>query len=495
MFSYTPAYPIHALSPLLHNAAFEVLNKSQAPQALVAGAVLAGASTCCQHLADVRLPTGQVCPISLAIMTIAESGERKTAVNNYFIKAIHQFQQEREADHRAAMKEYQSLNSAWLAERKGVERLIEKLSAADEVTTEAKNRLASIDEGKPEKPRKTKIVYNDTTAAALQHGLAEDSTSVALWTDEGGTVLGGRGVDNLPLLNSLWSSGSADVARRTSESFTVDGARMTLSVMTQRIVLEKFLTRKEGDARGTGFLARVLVAAPESTQGSRLVQSCVTDEELKCVAALQDWQKRMLEKGSHFSPPTSQLSFSPEARTVWLSFANDVERAIGTNGHFAAINDFASKLAEIAARLAAIFHLAEEVAGHEISKGHLESAITLCNWYAQEFKRVFAVDPQLISQQRAQALLRWLLEHPRSNKYAPTPRSTILQYGPSSVRTKEELDDAINQLLCMSQIFVSPPGRTKSVALNPNAAMANMAAMAMLPPQPFWGTTFQPVSF
>ena len=48
--------------------------------------------------------------------------------------------------------------------------------------------------------------------------------------------------------------------RRTTESFTVRGARLTITLQVQEATLRSFFDRSGGLARGTGFLARFLLA-------------------------------------------------------------------------------------------------------------------------------------------------------------------------------------------------------------------------------------------
>lgn len=73
---------------------------------------------------------------------------------------------------------------------------------------------------------------------------------------------------NLSLLNILWDGGTHSIGRRTSESFTVRGARLTMGLMIQEITLREYFSKSGGLARGMGFLARFLVAWPESTIGT-----------------------------------------------------------------------------------------------------------------------------------------------------------------------------------------------------------------------------------
>jgi len=74
---------------------------------------------------------------------------------------------------------------------------------------------------------------------------------------------------NLGLLNILWDGGRLSVGRKSSESFTVRGARLTISLQVQEEILRSFIEQSGTLARGSGFLARFLLSWPESTQGKR----------------------------------------------------------------------------------------------------------------------------------------------------------------------------------------------------------------------------------
>ena len=71
-------FPIDALGPLLRDAAQAIHDKLQAPPAIGGQSVLGTATLAVQGHADVRLPTGQTRPVSSFLVTIAESGERKS---------------------------------------------------------------------------------------------------------------------------------------------------------------------------------------------------------------------------------------------------------------------------------------------------------------------------------------------------------------------------------------------------------------------------------
>jgi Protein of unknown function (DUF3987) len=74
-------FPIEALGDILELAAKGINDRVQAPMAICGQSVLAVGTLAVQGHADVELPTGQIKPISCFFLSIAPTGERKTAAD------------------------------------------------------------------------------------------------------------------------------------------------------------------------------------------------------------------------------------------------------------------------------------------------------------------------------------------------------------------------------------------------------------------------------
>src|SRR5690606_12334114 len=85
------AYPLSALGEVLGGAAQAIVDIVQVPAAMAAQSVLAAAAMAAQPHANV-LRAGQPIPLSLYLLTIAESGDRKTTADRLALRA-HQQQQ------------------------------------------------------------------------------------------------------------------------------------------------------------------------------------------------------------------------------------------------------------------------------------------------------------------------------------------------------------------------------------------------------------------
>src|SRR5690606_25219996 len=157
----------------------------------------------------------------------------------------------------------------------------------------------------------------------------------------------------------------------------------------QPIILEQMLAKNGGISRQSGFLARSLIAYPKSEMGNRFYQ-----EPPKSIESLPEFHNRLIErlnqtvdldKNGCRDLPT--LNLSAAAKREWISFFNQVESGLKNPKQWRSIKDFASKSAENAARLAALFHLFDGNSG-DITAEKMEQAITVIRWHLKETKRI-----------------------------------------------------------------------------------------------------------
>lgn len=95
---FPPPFPTRAAPEIIRDAMVEAAQVTQAPEALVGSSILGAVSLACQNSINVQRLEGLTGPCSLALLTIAESGERKSAVDNLVTKAIKAFDAE-QAEH------------------------------------------------------------------------------------------------------------------------------------------------------------------------------------------------------------------------------------------------------------------------------------------------------------------------------------------------------------------------------------------------------------
>lgn len=461
-------FPLHALPRVIREAVSEYQDYGQQPLALVASSALANISLACQGLADVARDKYLISPISLYFLSVARSGERKTAADQAFGRAVRAWQKEYAARMTPTVETAQALHHAWRVERAGILSSIRRAAREGETVYFEQQRLMKNTADEPFVPPIPHLYFEDTTQEALALHLAHGWPSAALWSDEGGLVVGGQGMQQsstkfVALLNRLWDGKSFVAHRKTKDSFTVANRRLTISLMLQPLILSQLLTRSAGISRESGFLARTLIAYPTSQMGSRFYQSPPTEQP--ALAAFSDKLSDCLRQSETEKPDLSQLrviSLSPTAKTRWVEFFNTIERGMGNKNQWEEIADFASKSPENVARLAALFHVFEGKSG-DITLETVDQSIEIVKWYLLQTKEIFESSSAEHETKDAIKMLKWLTER----NIAEVSIRHIQQSGPLSLRKRDKLDHTLSQLEERGYIKIIQKKRQILVQINP----------------------------
>lgn len=466
-------YPLDALPDTIRAAVEEVAGFVKAPSALVASSALAALSLACQAHIDAKRAEKLHGPVSLFLLTIADSGERKSTCDTFFTSAIRQYQEEQAEAMKPAIKEYQAAIAAWEAERDGILSAVKDAGKKGKPTDKLRGDLAQLQQEKPEPPRVPRLILGDETPENLAWGLAKQWPSAGVLSSEAGVVFGSHGMGkdsamrNLALLNVLWDGGAHSIGRRTSESFTVRGARLTMGLMVQEITLREYFSKSGGLARGTGFLARFLVAWPESTQGQRpFTEAPANWPHLAAfhrrIAAILN-QPAPIDEDGALTP--AMLSLAPDAKAAWVEYHDAIESELASGGEFYDVRDVASKSADNAARLAALFQQFEHGMGGAIGLDSFERASLITAWHLSEARRFFgelALPAELADAARLDS---WLIEHCRQQRTHMVGKNHVRQHGP--LRDGARLDAAIRELVALDRLRLEKDGKRLTIHLNP----------------------------
>lgn len=466
-------YPLDALPDTIRAAAEEVAGFVKAPSALVASSALAALSLACQAHIDAKRAEKLHGPVGLFLLTIADSGERKSTCDTFFTSAIRQYQEEQAEAMKPAIKEYQAAIAAWEAERDGILSAMKDAGKKGRPTDKLRGDLAELQQKKPEPPRVPRLILGDETPENLAWGLAKQWPSAGVLSSEAGVVFGSHGMGkdsamrNLALLNVLWDGGTHSIGRRTSESFTVRGARLTMGLMVQEITLREYFSKSGGLARGTGFLARFLVAWPESTQGQRpFTEPPANWPHLAAfhrrIAAILNLPAPIDEDGA-LTP--AMLSLAPDAKAAWVAYHDAIESELASGGELYDVRDVASKSADNAARLAALFQQFEHGMGGAIGLDSFERASRITAWHLSEARRFFGELALPAALADAARLDSWLIEHCRKGRTHFVGKNHVRQHGP--MRDGARLDAAIRELAELDRLRLVKDGKRLTIQVNP----------------------------
>jgi hypothetical protein len=464
-------YPVDALGPVLSKATHAIARKVQVPAAIAAQSVLAAGALAAQAHADVQLPFGQARPLSLNLVTIAASGERKSTADNEALWPIRTREAALAGEYDRKFSEWVINHAAWSAEKRKIEndRKLNLDSRRFELTALGPE---------PQRPLYPFLTAPDPTIEGLAKAWIHAPAALGVFTAEGGQFVGGHGMsqDNrlktAAMLSEVWDGKPLRRIRAGDGVSILPGRRLSLHLMVQPEAAAQFFA--DTTLRDQGLLSRVLVAQPESIAGTRLYRETEPEDE----AAIRAYGARMLSlleaswplvdgKANELAP--SALAFSADAERAWRAFYNHVEEQCGPAGELIAIRDFAAKSAEHAARIAGVLTIVEDRQASEIGMSAMRGALQLIEWYLKEalrLQRAARTDTRLL---RAQLLLEWM----QAREEAVISFRDILRVGPNAIRTKAAADDAVAVLIDHNWIeeVSTRPRRLQLLASKPDARM------------------------
>ena len=372
-------YPVQALGGILGPAVERMAGVIGVPKALAAQSVLAASALATQGHAGLQLD-GRNYPLSLYLITVAASGDRKTAADRCALLPARQWEREQWQRYREQLALYRA------AQRQAPLIKPADLSPANSVPLEAG----------PSAPR---LITTDPTIEALIKGLCHDLPSMGLFCDEGGQFLGSSTMsrDNrlkaVTTLSSLWDGSPIDRARSMAgESLRAYDRRLSLHLMLQPYLATQLLS--DPLLQGQGILGRCLMTWPTSLAGQRSYQAV----DLSKDAALKRYHHRL---SALFYQPwslsadgalqLSKLSLSPLARRRWIDLHDAIEAQLGEFGELASVRPSGSKAADNLLRVAGILAVVEESSVVEVD--HIQRASALVGYYLTEIQRLTEQEP------------------------------------------------------------------------------------------------------
>jgi putative DNA primase/helicase len=464
-------YPINALPVVLRGAVEEVHDFVKSPVALVACSGLATISIACQGLIDVERAKGLKGPTSLFILGIASSGERKTTADTQMSQVIREYDLQQAELMKPDLEAYKADMASWAAKRDAIIANIKMAKKKSKPTDSLESDLVELQKDEPDRPRVPHLLLGDATPEGLAISLAQGWPSAGVMSSEAGLILGAHGMSaesimrNLGLLNILWDGQTHQITRRTAETIILNGARLTMSLQLQEEAFREFQNKSGGLARGIGFLARFLVAYPDSTQGTRFFTESPPDWP-----KLNRFNKRV-DEILHMAPEMTEdyaltpklMRLSVDAKKLWIEFHDEIESGLIAGGELEGVRDVASKSADNAARLAALFQMFEHGMG-EISAESFESASTIVAWHLHEARRFLS---QMSLKGETKNLIKideWLIRQCRETGVTSIAKNHLRQSGP--IRESSELDRLLKELANLNRIRVIH-GRQTFIEINP----------------------------
>ena len=439
----SPEFPTEALGSVLEPLHKKLVEVIQAPAAICGQSLLAGAALATQTYANVSID-GRIYPLSEFFITIAESGERKTAIDSIVLAPHREYQEMLCNDYRNNLLEYNNELEAYNSSKS------QALKSKNEKYEEKKKSLNDLGPP-PVKPSEPILLAEEPTYEGLIKLLTYGQPSIGLFSDEGGRFIGGHAMNDDNMLKTaaglckLWDSGQASRVRSGDGASILFGRRLSCHLMVQPVIAELLLNNS--GLQNQGFLSRFFITWPKTKMGQRPYK----EVDLKQSVEYYSYKKTMMEIYNQPLPLKAgtvneleplDLPLLGETKKLWIKFHNDIESKLHVDGPYSTIKGFANKAAEHAARVAGVLSLTENPRSTEITLTSLQSGIKLVEFYLQEAIRLFNssfADPELTS---AENLYNWIVSREKNEICL----QEIYQKGPSTIRNAKTARKLMNIL-------------------------------------------------
>src|SRR5262249_24940952 len=167
-------------------AARGIHQRVRCPLAICGQSVIAAATLAVQGHADVQLPTGHVKPISNFFVTVAETGERKTAADNEALWPVKKREKALREEYDAALPSYENQKIAW---EKARDHAVKKAKGDRAAIKLALDALGPA----PTAPLLAMLTCPEPTYQGLCKYFPSGQPSIGVFSSEGGQFIGGRG--------------------------------------------------------------------------------------------------------------------------------------------------------------------------------------------------------------------------------------------------------------------------------------------------------------
>jgi len=158
------------------------------------------------------------------------------------------------------------------------------------------------------------------------------------------------------------------------------------------------------------------------------------------------------------------MTLTPKAKQAFITYHSAIEKELGDGGELHDVCDVASKTADNAARLAALFQWFEDPQD-TIEGEYFEQASRIAAWYLNESRRFFGelALPQDLAD--AVRLDTWIVNYCRQKGTQKASTTVLRQYGP--IRDKKRFKEALEGLTGRGRLRDISEGRQRNIYVNP----------------------------
>lgn len=464
-----PIFPIKLFPTIIAKAIIATCVNKNVPIEIAASAYLAAASLSCLPLVE-AIPAHTTIPepAVLNLLVIADSGFGKSTALRSVMQVFHDFSFQVNQEYKELLKKYQVDWRLWKEKEKALSRNVRQATTHRYLNEEDENIVLEAHlQNEPQKPVRFKFLYQDISRGELLKNV-EDNPEAGIISGEGITFFKSRAKEDPGAYNLGWD-GAPYLYQRDGVDCEVT-LRLMFCLMVQPDVFDEYLAKHKNSGRGSGFLARFLMAKVDE------IPDYYTERDFsKLNSAFAVFDNRVLEllelaKRRFYCglSDKEQLTLASETMLLIGEKRAEMKQKIAKGGPYEHIPDIALKSDANALRLATIFHHFSKEPGDVISSSEMERAYEIIEWYMAQACRVFYQDSSLsLFEKDVLEVYHWIHNYMTEKGRAIISKSEIMRLGPkhksNNLREARKLVPILEQLAWQKRILLLQNARGGSI--------------------------------
>jgi hypothetical protein len=400
-------FPVAELGRTLERAVWAIEQRTMAPTELSVSSVLASVALAAQSVGSIVLRSGAVVPLSLFLLAIAESTERKSSVDGIAMAPVRGYERELAEIYAKLKPQYGIDNATWTAQRGHI---LSNKKIDRETQTGLLKQLGAA----PVAPKRPRLTVSTASPEALVKTFEIARPALGVYSAEGAQFLGGYAFskekknETLGIINALWSGEVYSKVTIAHGEQILVGKRLSMHLMLQPHIAKAVLN--DDDLAVSGFMGRALICWPRSRIGTRIW----TEEPGHDVSrALGDYGHCLLtlfqtaETTDAGKLELRTLTLADGAEKAALAFYNEIERAQAPGCKYVKIKPQAGRAEEQARRIAGSLELFYFPKAKAIGELNMKRGIAIARWYLGEALRVIEGGTLADEVTDAHAIIEW----------------------------------------------------------------------------------------
>lgn len=375
--------------------------------------------------------------LSLYVLVLLPSGERKTAVMRTLLAPIYSWQNEIATGMADTVRQFENKEEVVRERLDRARRKAARNQACDDSIDDLSRDLSEIEEKKPRPPS---LVVTEGTTEAIARSLVLNHERTLLAAAEGDAldIMLGRysGAPNFGVWLSGHSGDAVDSVRRGREPDRLKHPCLQVALSVQPEAVMDLLGSQA--AQGRGVVPRFFISLPESKVGYRdLVSPAIPTQ-------LVDYYGTRIQSHLGIQVPSEPeiLRFAPDALTLLNEFRAQNEVDLRHDGDLAFIRAWGSKLPGAVARIAGIYRAFEPAAMPEIDAETVRCALSLVPYLTEHYAHVGAIGGEHTTVNLALRIDAWI----RRNRLTTFNRRGAFNQVKGLAKKVEAIDPALDLL-------------------------------------------------